>query len=210
MIQLFLADDHPIVREGLRRVITKHPDMQILGEVGSGVALLEALESAEPDVVLLDITMPGPGFAETLESIKRVKPRTRVLVLSVHNEEQYAVRAFRSGADGYLTKDHSPKVLAEAIRRVHGGGRYISPSLADALIDELARPSSTPLHRALSNREFQVMQRLGRGQSLKEIAGDLGVNPKTVSTYRARVLQKLDLRTTADLIRYAVTNDLVE
>jgi len=208
MIRLFIADDHPIVREGLRRIIGDCPDIQVVGEANDGDALRDRLREQEADVIVLDISMPGPPFLELMMQLQNEWPDLKILIVSAHPEDQYAVRAFRAGAVGYLTKDQSTDELAEAIRRVFRGGRYITPRLAEQLAFELGPQSVAEPHSQLSDREFRVLLLLSAGRSLKEIAGELGVSPKTVSTYRTRVLRKLNLQTNADLVRYAIEHDL--
>ncbi len=210
VVKLVVADDHPIVRKGLHSIIADHTDMDIVAETSSGDDLLQLLGGVEADVLLLDISMPGPSFLEILQWVKAEKPRLSVLILSAHSEEQYAVRALKAGAAGYLTKERSPAELADAVRRVHGGGRYITPSLAERLLQSLDAAQDGEPHEHLSNREYRVLCLLGSGKSVKETAAELAVSPKTVSTYRTRVLKKLELKTTADLIRYAVERGLTE
>ena len=208
MIRLLIADDHAIVREGLLRLLGECPDMEVQEEASSGDEVLSKLDGLDVDVALLDLSMPGPGFFELMRQIRDRCPGTAVLVLSMQPEEMYAIRALRAGASGYVTKDHSPKELATAIRRVAGGGRYISPELAESLALGQGLDDNEPRHARLSNREFQVLCRLGAGDSVKEVAARLDLSPKTVSTYRTRILEKLTLETTADLIRYAVEQKL--
>lgn len=208
MIRLLIADDHPVVREGLRRIVGDCSDMKVMAEAGDGDEVLRLLACTEVDVLLLDISMPGPPFLDLLPSIKLRRPGLRVLVLSVYAEDQYALRALRAGAAGYLTKEHSSDELAEAIRRIYRGGRYVTPTLAEMLAFQLSPDGETPRHEALSDREYQALCMLGRGRSVKQIAADLVLSPKTVSTYRARILTKMGLNTTADLIRYTVEHSL--
>lgn len=207
-IRLVIADDHPIVRQGLHRIVDDHADMQVVAEAVDGDDVVRVLESANADVLLLDISMPGPPFLDLLGRLRRDWPDLAVLVLSAHTEEQYAIRALKGGAAGYLTKERSPDELADAIRRIHRGGRYITSTLAERLALALDVAGSGPPHERLSDREFRVLCALGAGQSIKEIAASLLLSPKTVSTYRGRLLRKLGLDTTADLIRYAVEHDL--
>lgn len=209
MIQLMIADDHPVVREGLKRIVADQDDMTVVAEAISGDEVLEKIHDPQVQLLLLDISMPGPGFLETLKRVKTVRADMPVLVLSVHSEDQYALRALKAGASGYLSKDHSPEQLADAIRKVAGGGRFISSSLAEKLAFDL-EGKDEPLHRSLSDREYQFLVKLAGGSSLKEIAEELALSPKTVSTYRARVLEKMNLRTNAELIRYALDHDLVD
>jgi DNA-binding NarL/FixJ family response regulator len=208
MIRLFIADDHPIVREGLKRIMADFQDMTVTGEVADGDQLLEQIGSTDADVILLDVSMPGPGVFELIRRVKQERPRVRILVLSGLPEEVYAVRSLRAGAAGYLTKDHTPDELAAAIRRVYGGGRYVSASLGEALALRLDPDYETPPHEALSDREYQVLALLAAGRSVKEIAAQLDLSPKSISTYRARILEKTRLRSTAELIRYALEHDI--
>ena len=208
-IRIFIADDHPIVRQGLRRIVEEDPGMAIAGEAGDGAAVLTALQSTAADLVLLDVSMPGSPFLETLKELRTRHPTVRVLALSVHPEDQWAVRALRAGASGYLTKDHSPDQLLEAIRRVYRGGKYVSPTLAERLAEQLDGGGERAPHELLSDREFEVMRRLGNGLTITQIASELALSAKTVSTYRARILEKMAVETTADLVRYAARYGLI-
>jgi len=209
MIRLLIADDHPVVREGLRRIVQDAPGLEVVGEVASGHELLERLPRVPADIVLLDVTMPGPRFLELLQRLRAEHPTVAILVLSVHPEDQYAVRALRAGASGYLTKDHSPEELTEAIRRVYRGNKYVSPGLAERLAIDLASGSRDVRHELLSDREYEVLCLLGSGRTVKEIAGSLQLSPKTVSTYRTRVLEKMGAASNADLVRYAAVHGLI-
>lgn len=209
-IRVFIADDHPIVRQGLRRIVEEDAGLTISGEAGDAATLLSALDTAPTDLVLLDVSMPGGLFLETLRSLRERHPSIRVLVLSVHPEDQWAVRALRAGARGYLTKDHSPDQLLEAIRRVYRGGKYVSPALAEHLAGQLDLGAERAAHELLSDREFEVMRRLGSGLTVSQIAGQLALSAKTVSTYRTRILEKMALATNADLVRYAAKNGLID
>lgn len=208
-IRIFIADDHPIVRQGLRRIVEADSGMAIAGEAGDAAALLTALETAVTDLVLLDVSMPGGPFLETLRALRERHPTVRVLVLSVHPEDQWAVRALRAGASGYLTKDHSPDQLLEAIRRVYRGGKYVSPTLAEQLASQLDVAGERAPHELLSDREFDVMRRLGSGLTVSQVAAELGLSAKTVSTYRSRILEKMAVTTNADLVRYAARYGLI-
>ncbi len=210
MIRLFIADDHPVVRAGLRGIIEGEPDFEVVGEACDGGDMLARIGRTPAEVLLLDVSMPGPGFLEVLRGLKHDHPRLAVLVLSVHPEDQYAVRALRAGAAGYLTKDHSPEELVAAIRKVHRGGKYVSPSLAEKLAEGLEIGAGGSPHEHLSNREYDVLCFLGSGRTVKEIARRLALSPKTVSTYRARVLEKMKLATNADLVRYAAQHGLIK
>ena len=208
-IRIFIADDHPIVRQGLRRIVEADAGMVISGEAAGAAALLAALETAATDLVLLDVSMPGGLFIETLKELRTRHPTIRVLALSVHPEDEWAVRALRAGASGYLTKDHSPDQLLEAIRRVYRGGKYVSPTLAEQLAKQLDVGGQRPPHELLSDREFEVMRRLGSGLTVSQIAGELALSAKTVSTYRTRILEKMAVATNADLVRYAARYGLI-
>lgn len=208
MIRVVIADDHPIVRAGLRGVVADVADIGVVGDVASGDELLARLAATAADVVLLDVSMPGPGIVPLLEQLRLHHASVRVLVLSVHPEEQYAMRALRAGAHGYLTKDHSPAELVAAVRKVGTGGRYVSATLAERLAGELSSGDGVP-HERLSDREFEVLCLLGSGRSVTEVAGLLRLSVKTVSTYRARVLEKLPATTNAELVRYVATHGLL-
>jgi len=207
--KVLIADDHPVVREGVRRILQGAVEMEVVGEVGRSDEVLEAARRLKPDVVILDIGMPGPGFLEVLEALPASCPGAKALILSAQPEEEYAVRALRGGAIGYLTKGYAPADLIEAVRRVAQGRRYVTAALAEQLALGLVSEAGKPPHERLSNREFQVLRLLAEGLSLKEIAARLVVNPKTVSSFRARVLQKLGAKTNADLVRYAIGHHLV-
>lgn len=208
-VRIFIADDHPIVRQGLRRIVEADAGMAVSGEAGDAPALLQALETVATDLVLLDVSMPGGVFLETLQTLRERHPTVRVLVLSVHPEEQWAVRALRAGASGYLTKDHSPDQLLEAIQRVHNRGKYVSPALAERLAIYLDGGGQQAPHERLSDREFEVMRRLGSGLTVSQIAAEMSLSVKTVSTYRTRILEKMAMTTNADLVRYASRYGLI-
>ncbi len=210
MIRILVADDHFIVRAGLQKIIADVPDMEFVDEAVNGYQAIEKASHNNVDVVLLDISMPGPDWIDVLKSIKQENPRLPVLILSVHPEKQYAVRAIRSGASGYLTKDKAFDELIRAIRRAASGGRYISSGLAEQLADLIEQKADGLPHESLSDREFSVMVMLAKGNSLAAIAGRLCVSPKTVSTYRSRILEKMNLSTNAQLIHYAIKHGLVE
>jgi DNA-binding NarL/FixJ family response regulator len=209
MIRLLIADDHPIVREGLRRIVQDAPGLEVVGEVASADELFARLPRLPADIVLLDVSMPGPGFLDMLQRLRSEHPTVAVLVLSVHPEDQYAVRALRAGASGYLTKDHSPEELTDAIRRVHRGHKYVSAQLAERLAGDLMVGARDVRHEVLSDREYEVLCLLGTGLTVKEIGRSLQLSPKTVSTYRTRVLEKMHATTNADLVRYAALHGLI-
>jgi two-component system, NarL family, invasion response regulator UvrY len=209
MIRLLLADDHAVVREGLRRLLEETNGFSVVGEAGTVAEILEQLRRTPIDVLVLDIAMPGPGIVETLREVHAIQPRARALVLTAYPETEYAVRVLRAGAAGYLTKDRSLDQLVDAIRRVYRGGIYVSPSLGEVLAARLGGAELEPAHAALSDREFQVLKGLAQGETLKSIAARLSVSPKTVTTYRTRILQKLGLGSNADLVRYALEHELL-
>ena len=210
MLYVLVADDHAVVRLGLRSIIDDTPDLRVAAEVSTGAEVLTLTRERRFDVVLLDLTMPGTSGLEVLAHLRAEHPRLPVLVLSMHAEDQYAVRVLRAGAAGYLNKESAPERLVEAIRRVAAGGRYVSPETAERLLDAVTIGSQGPEHEALSDREFQVMRLLAGGLAVGEIAERLSLSVKTVSTYRTRVLEKLHMRTNADLTRYALANGLIE
>jgi two-component system invasion response regulator UvrY len=209
VIRVAIADDHPIVREGLRRIATEGADISVTGEAATAAALFTLLDSVPVDVVLLDVSMPGSAFVETLRALREGHPTVRVMVLSVHPEDQWALRALRAGAAGYLTKDHSPEQLVEAIRRVARGGRYVSPALAEKLAASIDNSLAHAPHERLSDREFEVLRSLGSGMAVKDVATQLAVSAKTVSTYRARLLEKMGLSSNADLVKYVMERGLL-
>jgi len=209
MIRVFVADDHAVVRRGVLQILAEAPDMIAAGEAGTGREVLQAVHKSDYDVVLLDIALPDSNGLEVLKQLRNLKPDLRVLILSVYPEKQYAVRAFKAGAAGYLTKDSAPDELIMAIRKVSQGGKYVTQSLAEELATELWGEGETELYQALSDREYQVMCLLAAGKTVAEIAAALSLSVKTVSTYRARILQKLGLKNTAEIVRYALTRGLV-
>jgi len=210
MIRLAIADDHPIVREGLRRIASAGPGIHVTGEASTAGELFQLLAAAPVDVVLLDVSMPGSAFVETLREIRKQHPSLKVLVLSVHPEDQWAMRALQAGAAGYLTKDHSPEQLLEAIRRVARGGRYVSATLAERLAGMVDGAGTRAPHERLSDREFEVLRALGGGMTVKDVAEQLNLSAKTVSTYRSRLLEKMGLKSKADLVRYAMEHELLK
>jgi len=206
VIRVFIADDHALVRAGYHQLLADEPDIRIVGEAASGDDLLARVTATEVDVLVLDVTMPGPGIQELLARLAAQEARLRTLVVSVHPEGQVALRALQAGASGYVNKAQSAEELVAAVRRVHAGGRYITPTLAEHMAEDF---QTGIVGRELSSREAQVLRLLGAGRSNKEIAATCGVSPKTVSTYRNRILRKLKLKTNADIVRYAVENGLV-
>lgn len=210
MIKVLIADDHPIVRQGLRQILAETADMEVAGEAVNSQEALDQMRVGGWDVLVLDITMPGRSGFDILKELKHEQPDLPVLVLSIHAEEQFAVRALKAGASGYLTKENAPDELVKAIRKVVSGGKYISPRLAETLAFGLDTASERPRHETLSDREFQVMQLMASGKTLIEIAEELSLSAKTVSTYRTRLLEKLNLKTNAELMRYTLDLGLIE
>lgn len=210
MINILIADDHSVVREGLKQIISGNADMTVLAEACSGNEAIEKIRKNPISVAILDISMPGKNGLDTLKELKVMHPDLPVLILSMYPEEQYALRFFRAGASGYLTKKSAPEELINAIRTVSRGKKYVSPVLAEKLVGELDVTNEKPLHSALSDREFQVLCLMASGKTSGEIAEELFLSVKTISTYRARILEKLRLRNTAELINYAIQNQLVE
>jgi DNA-binding NarL/FixJ family response regulator len=210
MIKVLIADDHPIVRQGLRQILSDTADMAVSGEAVDGQTTLDQVRVGGWDVLVLDITMPDRSGFDILKEVKYEQPHLPVLVLSIHAEDQYAVRVLKAGAAGYLTKENAPDELVKAIRQVMAGGKYISPALAETLAFNLDETSHHRRHEALSDREFQVMQLMADGKTLADIAETLSLSAKTVSTYRTRLLEKMDFKTNADIIRYAIENELID
>ena len=209
MIKILIADDHAIVRQGLKQTVADQPDMEVVGEARDAAEALKLVRGSAWDVVVLDITMPGRSGLDLLKELKAERPRLPVLILSMHSEEQFAVRALKAGASGYITKQSAPKELINAIRKVHRGGKYVSPSITETLVFALGADYERAPHEALSDREYQVLCMIARGATLKEIAVELALSEKTISTYRVRVLEKMDMKRNAELIRYALQKELV-
>ena len=211
MIRIMIADDHSIVREGLKQIIADTRDMEVCEEARDGNETIEKGMSSKYDVLVLDVSMPGGNVLDILKKLKAFKPLIKILILSMHPEEQYAARVLKAGASGYLTKESAPDELVKAIRKVSQGKKYISPSFAENLAEKLsADHSEKPPHETLSNREYQVIEKLAGGLPVREIAEALCLSEKTVSTYRSRILQKIRVKNNAELIHYAIKNNLVE
>ena len=209
MINLLIVDDHAVVRRGLRQILQDEPGLSVQAEAADGYEALKAVRARAFDVVVLDVSMPGRNGLEVLEEIRRERPALPVLILSVHPEEQLALRLLKAGAAGYLSKDSAPEELVTAIRRVAKGGKYMSATLADRLVQHLQTPAAEPRHESLSDREFEVLLGLAGGQRIKEIAARHNLSVKTVSTYRARVLRKLGVQSNAELTLYAARQGLI-
>jgi two-component system, NarL family, invasion response regulator UvrY len=210
MIKILVADDHAIVREGLKQILTDNDNMVVAGEAVDGQEVLEQVRKEDWDLILLDISMPGRGGIDTLRELKAEKPKLPVLILSMYPEEQYAIRALKAGASGYLTKGSAPEELVEAIEKVSQGGRYISPSLAESLAFHVGANSDTPLQETLSDREYQVMVMIASGKAVSEIAKELSLSVKTISTNRVRALKKMRMKNNSELTFYAIKHGLVK
>ncbi len=210
MMRILIADDHAVVREGVKRILDDMKGVIVVEEASNGQELLAKATTKTWDVVLLDISMPGRNGLEVLRQLKSIHAALPVLVFSMHPEDQYAVRAFKAGAAGYLTKDSIPEELVTAIRRVVGGRRYVSAALAEHLVLEVMHDPDMPPHARLSDRELQVLRMLGSGRTVTHIATELSLSVKTISTYRSRILEKMHLRSNAELIHYAVRHQLVD
>ena len=210
MIRIIIADDHAIVRAGLKQFLAAEKDMVVTGEAADGMETLACVRKAECDVVLLDISMPGKNGIDTLRQLKRSRPELPVLILSAYSEEQFAVSLLRAGANGYISKETASEQLVAAIRTVIAGGKYVSPGVAQVLVSDLSSDSDKPPHATLSKREFQIFYRLASGESVSKIAEELFLSVKTVSTYRARILEKMQMSSNANLTYYAVKNKIIE
>lgn len=210
MIRVLIADDHAILRRGLAQIIAEAGDMQVCAEAENGAQTIKLAREQPLDVVLLDITMPDRNGLDTLKQLKKEKPKLPVLMLSMHPEETYALRAIKAGASGYLNKQSAPALLVTALRRVAGGRRYISPAVAEALAGTIANGTDHPAHATLSDREYETMRLIASGKTLSEIAVEMHLSVKTVSVYRARLLEKMQIKNNAELTHYALKNRLVD
>jgi len=210
MLHIALCDDHPVVREGMRGMLSREPDMRVEVDVGTGAGLLREVEGKRLDVIVLDISLPDMNGLEVLKTLQASGQKAGVLVLSMHPEEHYAVRALKAGAAGYLQKESVPEQLVAAVRRIARGKRYVTESLAERLAVDVGRGADRPPHELLSDREQQVLCLLASGKGIKEIAAGLCVSATTVATYRARLMAKLSFSSTADIVRYALENGLIQ
>jgi len=204
MINVLITDDHPVVRRGIRQILEDDERIGLVHEASDGKELFDNLNKQIYDVILLDISLPGRSGLDLIGQIKKIQPFAAILILSIHSEEMYAIKALKAGAAGYLTKTSAPEELISAINKVSKGERYISVSLADSLAESLISDTKIPRHQLLSSRELEVLQLLAAGKKVVQIASELSLSPKTISTYRERLLEKLKLHTTAELIRYAI------
>jgi two-component system, NarL family, invasion response regulator UvrY len=210
VIRVLIADDHAVFRRGLRETLGDEFAKVIFGEAKTAQETLECVRQQDWQIVILDISMPGKSGLDILDELKRVRPKLPILLLSMHPEEQFARRALKAGAAGYLTKESVPEELRAAVQRVLSGGRYVSTTLAEKLACDLREGADTPAHELLSDREFQVLRMIASGKTVTQIAGEIALSVKTVSTYRARILEKTGMKTTAELIRFALQSHLVD
>lgn len=208
MIRILIADDHAIVRHGLKQIIENSGEMHVVAEADCGIATLRKLREIECDVVLLDVSMPDMSGVDVLKQIHADKPHLPVLILSIHPEDQYAMRLIKAGAVGYMTKDSTPPEVVKALRHVAGGKKYISPAVAELLANDLGSVEGKLPHQTLSDREYQIFLLLAAAKTVSEIADTLSLSVKTISTYRTRILEKMHLENNAELMRYAVDNHL--
>lgn len=210
MLRILIADDHPLVRRGLKQTIADEFGDATVGEACTGSEALDTVQKDRWDAIILDLNLPDRSGLDVLKTIRAFKPAVPILVLSMYPEQQYAVRVLRAGAAGYVTKESAPEELGRALRKALQGGRYVSPTLAENLADDLGSDPSRPAHAALSDRELEVLRLLAQGKTVSDIADQIALSVKTVSTYRARILEKLLLKTTADIIRYAIDHQLAD
>ncbi|MDH3214671.1 MAG: response regulator transcription factor [Candidatus Krumholzibacteria bacterium] len=210
-MRVLIVDDHAVVRRGLQQIVLDEYKDLVFGEAKNGQEALELVRHQEWDVVILDISMPGRSGLDVLKDIKKARPNTPVLVLSIHPEDQFAVRVLKAGASGYMTKETAPEELVSAVNKVVAGGNYVSEAFAEILASDLQRDASeVSLHKRLSDREYEVMIKIASGKTVSEIAEELSLSVKTISTYRARVLEKINMKGNAELTRYAIKHGLVD
>lgn len=209
MINVLIADDHTVVRQGLKQILATDAQLAVVGEATNGNEVLTQLETLSVDVLILDITMPGRNGLDVLKEVKRKRPALPVLVLSMHPEDQFAIRILRAGAAGYITKESAPEELVEALRKVCSGGKYVSAQLAERLAVFIEDDDTRAPHERLSDREFEILRMLALGKTVTQVADELLLSVKTVSTYRSRVLDKMKMTTNAELTRYALQNGLI-
>jgi two-component system invasion response regulator UvrY len=208
VIKVIIADDHAIIRRGIREILDETDAVRVVDEAGDGSELVDKIMNKRCDVVLLDINMPGKNGLDLMNDIKKINPEQKILILSIYPEEEYAIRAIRSGASGYLKKDSNPDEIVRAIKTVVSGKKYLSGELYEQLIEELKNPDGEPPHKRLSNREMEIFIAIGRGRTLSEISADLHLSPKTVSTYRARILEKTKMKNNAEIMKYVIENKI--
>ena len=210
MIKILIADDHAIVRAGLKQILAEVSDMKVCGEASTGDEVLKMIRKEEWDILLLDISMPGKNVLELIKLAKLQNPRQPILILSMYPEDQYAIRMLKSGADGYLTKESAPDQLVSAIRKVARGGKFISAAMTEKLIEELCPEPNQRLHTKLSDREYMVFLALAKGKRITDIANEMSLSVKTISTFRSRLMAKMDLQSGADIVYYALKHNLLD
>lgn len=210
MMKVFIADDHSLIREGFKKILKCESDIEIAGESADPFDIMNKILNQKVDVIILDINLPGKSGLDVLKEIKTQIPDQKVLILSMHPEERFAIRSLKAGASGYLSKDSAPEELVKAIRKIASGGKYISSNLAEKLTEELSSSNAKPAHENLSDREFQVMHLIALGKPQSVIAEELSLSLSTINTYRTRVLEKLNLNSNAELIHYAVEQKLID
>ncbi len=210
MIRILIADDHQLIREGFKKILDREAGLEVVGEASNATEVLQILRNKECDINVLDISMPGKSGLDLLKELTDNHHNLKVLILSMHPEERFAVRALKAGASGYITKEMAPDILVEAIRKIHSGGKYVSPVLAQKLAFDLLGHGEKRPHEKLSDREFQVMRFIAAGKTINEIADELNLSQSTVNTYRQRVLEKMEMNSNAELIHYCIKNDLID
>jgi two-component system invasion response regulator UvrY len=208
--RVLIADDHAILRRGLKEILARELEGAVCGEAKNAQEVLAKVQSDQWDLVILDLSMPGRSGLDVLRDIKGMRPKLPILVLSMHPEDQYGKRILKAGASGYMNKESAPEELIKAIRKVLAGGRYVSPALAEKLVMDLNEDITRPVHEALSDREFEVLRMIASGKTVTQIAENLHLSVATVSTYRARILEKMKMTTTAQIMHYALSNHLVD
>jgi two-component system, NarL family, invasion response regulator UvrY len=208
-LRILIADDHAVVRDGLKQLLADRYAQAIFGEAGNTQQALDKLDTADWDIMLLDLTMPGRGGLDVLAQARTIQPRTKILVLTMHPADQYAVRVLKAGAVGYLTKESASDEVVAAIEKVLAGGRYVTAALAEKLISDMSTPEKKP-HEQLSDREFQVLRMIAEGKSVKEMGAELSLSVKTISTYRTRLFEKLKFKSNADAVRYVLAEHLLD
>ncbi|MEW6702767.1 MAG: response regulator transcription factor [Bacteroidota bacterium] len=209
-MKVLIVDDHELVREGLKKVLLKHPDIKLAGEAKSAEELFGLLQESDVDLVILDITLPGRSGLDIIRDLKNLHPHIRVLILSMHPEERFALRVLKEGASGYLSKEAAATELISAIRKINSGGKYISSSLAEHLADSFDKDLSKLPHETLSNREFEILRLIAKGKSVGQIAKELILSINTITSYRSRMMKKMNFTSTAQIIRYAIEHNLIE
>lgn len=210
MIKIIIADDHPLFREGMKKIINDQKDLKIVGETENSAGILDLIAKTETDVLLLDISLPGRSGIDITKDVKSFYPKLPVLILSMHPEERFAVRALKAGASAYLNKECEPEIVLDAIRTLHDGRKYITPKVAEQLAHDIDTSASKLTHELLSDREFEVMQLIATGKSVREIAEQLSLSINTINTYRMRIFEKMNLKSNIDLVHYSIQHGLID